>query len=264
MKDGLLQLVSGTPNEAVAVAGVSFGAEVLRFAKQGRRVFAFEPMPDSVSRLQKIMDSAQPKLDIQLFAVATSDKYGPGEFLEVAYNRKSKRVAAERMDRLVPQNVNISVLSVDIQGAEFAAIRGASGFLPRVKSLWIEIFGCGKENLKLFEYLDDQYVLFDFAPWGEPKGKSWEKDPATSKSKMFEREAFLFSASRPGDYVGYLKWLCDTRREKFNWLQTDIVAIRRDLFLGSEGEQMVKDIDNLHVSGCSNNKCALRNLAAKE
>eukprot|EP00178_Gracilaria_changii_P007242 TRINITY_DN2314_c0_g1_i1.p2 TRINITY_DN2314_c0_g1~~TRINITY_DN2314_c0_g1_i1.p2 ORF type:complete len:343 (-),score=44.02 TRINITY_DN2314_c0_g1_i1:231-1259(-) len=250
VKDQLLEALSASHSDSVVVIGVSFGVEVLRFARAHRRVFAFEPMPNSVQQLRDAIEATQPPLDVQIFEMAASDTTGQSHSFNVTYKGESRLVRSDRVDRHIPHGVQIAVMSVDIQGEEYHALEGAGKVLSRVRSLWVEMKACGEHNLKLLRLLDQQYVLFDFVPWGE----------SHRSHDLRHRDSFAYDMMRPADFEAYTNWFCDMKQKHFDWLQTDVLAVRRDVMHGEQGQNLMHIISNIHHTACSNGECVLRQL----
>lgn len=88
----------------------------------------------------------------------------------------------------------------------------------------MESIACEASALRVLDLLKGNYVLFDFVPWGYPGDRDTE---ITGVPKA--RESFLYDTERPGDIDGYWQWLCDAQRAGYRWLQTDILAVRKDI-----------------------------------
>lgn len=212
---------------SVGVVGVEWGSEVLALAKAGFEVHAFEPMQkyhDMVRAAAKVQNLTK----VHLYNVAAASV--AKQRTSVTYRTDRARVAGEvesaRIDSLVDSELD--VLSVDIQGAELDAIRGASRLMEqhKVSSLWVEIFPCNIRVKSLLHMLDDLgYVVFDFVPWG------LRKQDGTAKRSMHEHSdaAQMGFISRPARFDDYWQWMCDLRATQFTWVQTDVLAIRREL-----------------------------------
>ena len=106
----------------------------------------------------------------------------------------------------------------------------------------------------ILSLLDQDYVLFDFVPWGQPVGAVKEEIPRSLSS-------FRYSASgRPSTFDKYWEWLCQSQKEDFRWLQTDLVAIRRDILT----HEVLGRIHSLASTNCGKQygraQCLLREL----
>jgi FkbM family methyltransferase len=129
-------------------------AEILRFSPKGTH-FAFEPLPAMYQGLLKTFGEFE---NINLYDFALSDTEGvfsfqhvesnPGYsgFLKRRYDRPSEvvqeiRVRANRLDNLVPDNVPVRFIKVDVEGAELQVFRGAAETIR--KNLPIIVFEHG-------------------------------------------------------------------------------------------------------------------------
>lgn len=83
--------------------------------------------------------------------------------------------------------------------------------------------------MDILKLLDDDYVIFDFVPWGLSKGRedleTMQPQSLADHSPLMWEEALV----RPETYENYYKWMCRLKEFNFKWLQNDIIAIRRDL-----------------------------------
>lgn len=223
---------------AVGVVGVEFGMEVYMFAKAGYTVHAFEPMPRyyglMATSLRKNAVLAEQgkerKWDVRVHNIAAGSENGSMKlrYLTEGSNETSE-VRIRRIDDYVKQE--LAVLSVDIQGSEIDALRGATKLIEEsgVRSLWIEIFPCNKRVLEVFKLLDEKYVMFDFVPWGRPRtGKGVKSD---STMNLDKHPSFFTAdgAERPSEFYAFWKWMCGKKKGPYVWIQSDILAIRRDL-----------------------------------
>lgn len=254
IKDVLLHLVDPHKSGVVVVVGVSHGAEVLRFGSLGWRCFAFEPMPNFVENLRIKLSKQIPPYDVQVYQIAASDYKSEEATFQVVNKGVEEYVYADRVDNYIPDSVDISVLSVDIQGTELTALKGSTKFLPRVRSLWVEVQSCSNRTEPLLRMLNERYVLFDFVPWGRYKRQPDGNWP----NKM---ENFMFDSERPSEIGEYSRWLCEMETRSFQWLQTDVLAIKRTLFEEEEeGARLRRGLEDLLGVGCANGQCELRNL----
>lgn len=158
-----------------------------------------------------------------------------------------------RLDDLVHES--LAVLSIDVQGDEYHVVQGASRLLRShvINSLWIEAIACNDRVPPLLHLLQDDYELFDFVPWGKLKGDTH----AVPKS----RGSFAFEPRRPSDVHEYLHWMCELKKSRYQWLQTDFVAVRKQLV----DEQVLKSIDSIASMACGEEgDCVLRNLILSE
>lgn len=224
---------------AVAVVGVEFGTEVEMFANEGYTVHAFEPMPmyhslmaAKVRKNAAAADGGVQKWDVRLHHIAAgSDRNGTLtlKYRTEAANEKST-VLVGRIEDYVKQE--LVVLSVDIQGSEIDALRGAKRLINEgnVRSLWVEIFPCNKRVLEVFQLLDEKYVMFDFVPWGRPRGEHGGQAEHTMNLDRHPSFMTADGAERPSEFYAFWKWFCAKMDGgPYAWIQSDILAIRRDL-----------------------------------
>lgn len=126
---------------------------MLKYAPNGTH-YAFEPIPYLYKNLkEKYGEKAA------IFPYALSDIHGETTFQWVknapAYSGLKKRrydisdpeieeidVKVRRLDEIIPANVKIDFIKIDVEGGEFGVIRGAREMLKRNKPL--VLFECGK------------------------------------------------------------------------------------------------------------------------
>jgi len=210
----------------VAVVGVEYGVEVMELATAGYEVYAFEALEKFVLRLRKILDSPINKAwKVHLFHAAAGDTSGGKLRLSYSNEKAVEMVTRARVDDKIPLNTEIDVLSADIQGNEYDVLKGAEKILggsSGVRSLWVEIGGCNPKVNRMFNFLlEKDYIIFDFVPWGlSAQSKITTPVGGVSPGWVY---------GRPGNHDQYLQWFCDENRKHFTWLQSDIVAIRKDL-----------------------------------
>lgn len=205
---------------SVLVAGVEWGGDVKHFAEIGYRVIAFEPLTwyfDNLEKYFKPSDDEQPR-NVTLFNMAVGNESGT---LDVTYQYRKQSVPIVRIDDKV--NEPVSLLMADVQGNELSVLQGALGLLrSSVQMVWVEAFSCNPKVALLLDLLDkENFIIFDFAPWGRPPGQDLSVKP-------LERGNFGFYPDRPSQFEKYLEWFCDLK-ENITMLQTDFVAIKRTL-----------------------------------
>lgn len=222
MKDRILNLVR--KYNRIAVVGVSGGSEVLTWARRGYEVHAFEPMAASIDHLRK---NGKGLSDMIIHHVAATNTNSG--FMTVKYKPMNwtARVKQARVDSKLHGKA-VDVLSVDVQGAEWPVLEGAMKLLEtpgKVRSLWVELFPCGKNNLRMLYKLDALgYVLFDMIPLGATRSTG-------------QREAMNMAPDavkkgwnkRPSNFKEHFKHMCWVKRKYWIWYATDILAIQREL-----------------------------------
>lgn len=215
-----LYLASLFTSKAIAIVGVEWGSDLRHFASSSFRVHAVEPATKFLTHLRAEI-SANPHWDVTLHPFAAGNISGP--IIQINYGNENvvENVTQRRLDDMLREH--LAVLTVDIQGDELYVLQGASALLPAsVDSLWIEAGSCNPKVAHILDMLDQHYVLFDFVPWGSNRHHPMEKVPRSYPS-------FAFDSDRPSPFTQYLDWMCDIRKRDYRWLQTDLLAVRRDL-----------------------------------
>lgn len=160
---------------AVGAGGGSLLAEMVRLAPEGRH-FAYEALPDLAAGLARRF----PKVAVEPLAV--SDASGERPFYHVV-NRQGHSglrrhgsippgltvheitVRTEPLDDLLPADVPIAFLSVEVEGAQLQILRGAEYTVQRWKPVVVfeygtaAILGYGTKPPMLWSLLVDRYGL---------------------------------------------------------------------------------------------------------
>ncbi len=118
-----------------------FLREFLRYAPHGHH-FAFEPLPELAKALKDNFAS------VQIFELALSDRTGEisffmvpnapalsglhrREFIRPEEPRRELRVRTERLDAMIPAQMKIDLLKIDVEGAEGLVINGGLDTIRR-------------------------------------------------------------------------------------------------------------------------------------
>lgn len=132
--------------------------DILKYAPQGRH-FAFEPIPDLAENLQKEFGRR-----CTVYPYALSEENGQTEFNYVisnpAYSGIKKRqydrphendtlitVQKRRLDELIPAELPIHFMKIDVEGGEFQVLRGAKKILQEWKPVIVYEQGLGGSNI---------------------------------------------------------------------------------------------------------------------
>lgn len=231
-------------NRTAVIVGVEFGGEMKHFANHGFRVIGFEPNPRFASAMREQIRN-NTSWDAHLYEYAVGEE--PGQVTFIYQNENPVHASIVRLNDYVDES--IAVLSVDVQEFEDSVLKGATKLLKSsIAMIWFEAISCNDRVAGILDLLDDQYVLFDFVPWGIPK---------KSKAGPPRRENYAFNPKRPSTFKDYLSWLCTTKKQEFMFLQTDIVAVQRSLL-----PSIVQDLDRLAttVCGLEGTRCMLRSF----
>ncbi|GAB0488947.1 hypothetical protein MMPV_000160 [Pyropia vietnamensis] len=218
------------PPATIVIVGVEWGTDAIALARVGYRVIGIEPLSHFVAYMKDVV--SREGLDIRMVHAAAGATSG-GE-VTVNYENAGKAgvetVTAVTVDEVLEGEpggapATVAVLAVDIQGEEAAVIDGAKRALARgsVASVWVETIACNERVRPLLATLDAQFSLFDFAPWGAPRGWS-----TASRGPPSSADAFV-AGSFPTELAPWWTALCAVQRRMYQWLQTDVVGVRRDL-----------------------------------
>ncbi|MEI6433415.1 MAG: FkbM family methyltransferase [Bacteroidota bacterium] len=129
---------------------------MIKQAPRGKK-FGFEPIPELY---QFLLSKYSGVTDIEISPIALYDKKGQTSFQHVlnapAYSGIKKRkydgkqvdieqitVETERFDDVIPADLRIDLLKIDVEGAEFRVMKGAVNTLKRWKPIVIFEFGLG-------------------------------------------------------------------------------------------------------------------------
>jgi len=134
--------------------GMNVGNHALFFAKvcRSKRVLAFEPFVEHIIRAEELFERNEVRDKINIFNVALGE--GPGE-LDLAIRSWSTHAITMSLDAVAPQDV--SVIKIDVEGAELDVIRGASNTISTCKphlfvELWDDNFDEGVDVITAFGY----------------------------------------------------------------------------------------------------------------
>jgi|SRR4030095_8284544 len=144
--------------------------EIIKAAPDGHHL-AFEPLPDLFSLLKKKYG-----FKATLYSYALSDKEETVEFSyyknrpavsgfkERAFLGKQEvikiEVKTKRLDELLPDNIPIDLIKIDVEGAEHLVLKGAISTLRKYKP--VVLFECGLGGADEYNTTPEQlYDLFD-------------------------------------------------------------------------------------------------------
>ena len=176
--------------------------------------FAFEPTPYKVQWLRHKFPQ------VQVLDVALSDKPGQAEFFlqrkrsgfsglrvhgDTTATLESFKVDCERLDDVIPENVQIDFLKVDVEGGELDVLRGAERVLRRDRPKLL--FECTASGLSAFGFTGrevwelvhdrhgyDVYLIRDCLSGDPPLDYS-----RFEKAMEYPFQAFNFAALPRGD-----------------------------------------------------------------
>jgi len=137
----------------VGAHGGSILRLMLECAPTGQH-FAFEPLPDFAARLRASF------AQVRVFELALSDTAGKVSFQHVVadpgYSGLQRRtypsqlqeiqvitVQTERLDNLIPGDLSVAFIKIDVEGAEMGVLRGAEGVIKRCRPFIVFEHGLG-------------------------------------------------------------------------------------------------------------------------
>ncbi|MGB0430380.1 MAG: FkbM family methyltransferase [Bacteroidia bacterium] len=172
--------------------------QILELAPQGQH-FGFEPIPQFYQYLTTKFSK-----NCNFYQVALSDKNGEVEFNYVvsnpAYSGIEQReypkeeeinkitVKTQRLDEIIPQGVFIDLIKIDVEGAEFQVLKGATELIKRCKPLIVFEHGLGAAD-KYGTTPDQVYDLL-VGKCGMQLGtlKGWLKQQSALSKNEFESQ----------------------------------------------------------------------------
>lgn len=136
-----------------------FVDQILEISPAGTH-FAFEPIPSLCENLKKKYSK---KSNVKIFNCALSDSNGETTFKHVVSNpgysgiieRQFDRpnevveeilVPMARMDSLIPSSIRLSLIKIDVEGAELQVLKGSREILKRDRPIVIFEHGLGAAN----------------------------------------------------------------------------------------------------------------------
>jgi len=145
--------------------------EILKFSPKGQH-FIFEPIPDLFKNIEAKFKS---RSNISVINLAVSDKKGTSTFRFVpnfpAYSGLKKRdypdnntevkeieVKTDRLEDVIPNNVKIDFIKIDVEGAEFLVLSGAKNILLKSKPVVVFEYGLGASDF----YGTDPEMMFNY------------------------------------------------------------------------------------------------------
>ena len=178
---------------------------MLKFAPQGKH-FAFEPIPEMYEQL-KLKYNA----NCEVFKLALSDKKGETTFNYVknapAYSGIKKRkyavkdpqieelkVNVDLLDNVLPKDLKIDFIKIDVEGGEFGVLKGACETLKKSKPAVVFEFGLGASEYygakpeELYNFIESCGLRISLL-------KDW-----LNEKKPLEREEFIRTYNENKEY----------------------------------------------------------------
>ncbi len=179
--------------------------ELVKAAPLGKG-FAFEPIPPLFENLKNKYGKK-----VAVHNLALSDEKGEAEFSYVVdrpaisglkerrvegeeYNTKKIKVTIGTLDDIIPENVQIDLIKIDVEGAELGVLKGGENTIKRCKPVILFEFGAGGADL----YGSTPEMVFDFL---ESCGLSVSTLDYYLKNKLpFSREEFVGQYNKGYNY----------------------------------------------------------------
>ncbi|MEM0502998.1 MAG: FkbM family methyltransferase [Thermoplasmata archaeon] len=151
---------------------------LLKYAPNGKH-FAIEPIPYFYERLKDKFPS------VEVLPYALSDENSQSEFFWIknkpAYSGLNKRTFSEKnnniekikvevkkLDDIIPENISINFIKIDVEGAEMKVLKGAQTTLKKNKPLIAFEFGIGGSDYyqtnaaDIFNFFENlNYKIYD-------------------------------------------------------------------------------------------------------
>ncbi|MDP6374945.1 MAG: FkbM family methyltransferase [Pseudomonadales bacterium] len=153
-------IIASLPNDAVCIdIGASSGSilkEMIHLVPRGR-FFAFEARPEAAQRLQEHFP------EVETHAVALSNEVGTATFHVVEENLgysglrrqdypggstvREITLPVDLLDNIIPHDLDITFIKLDVEGAEYNVLQGASEICRRSRPLIVFEYGlAGRDN----------------------------------------------------------------------------------------------------------------------
>ncbi|MCO6498938.1 MAG: FkbM family methyltransferase [Vicingus serpentipes] len=131
-------------------------AHIIELAPQGKH-FAFEPIP----ALYKNLKSTYSSVNVLPYALSDENKTSSFQYVKnaPAYSGIKKRkyaiedpdieeidVELKKLDEVIPEDVPVSFIKIDVEGAEYSVLKGAKNLLIKNKPVVIFEFGLGASD----------------------------------------------------------------------------------------------------------------------
>jgi FkbM family methyltransferase len=184
-----------------------------KYAPKGNH-YAFEPLP---SFFKALLVKYKNK-NVSLFNYALSNKAGETEFTFVKNNPAysgfierdydNKEVDIEKikvemavLDKIIPQNVQIDLIKIDVEGAELQVLQGAEQTIKRCKPVIVFEHGMGASDYyettpeEVYAFLHDMcgLKLYTLKNFSSGKKQLTEEE---FKDKFYKRKEYYFVASK--------------------------------------------------------------------
>lgn len=160
------------PNSNCIDIGANLGhilMEIVAAAPKGKH-FAFEPIPDLYKSLKKKFSKNTTVYNFALSSKrgSTTFNYYPGRPAVSGFLERNKLIGQEPtllsvqmevLDEIIPPNIKIDLVKIDVEGAEYQVLLGAKNLLQKNKPL--VLFECGLGGADIYGTKPEElYTLF--------------------------------------------------------------------------------------------------------
>lgn len=202
-----------TNAQVILDVGANIGQYALYFACKGKKVYAFEPMPSMIEKLQQHirMNHLEDKITLVTkaltsenatlkFSLPKSENSGTASLVLGRSQNTDEIIEVEgvRLDTLVASGVitePVDLIKIDIEGAELYALRGMEELLAK-KHKPVLILEMNEDMMKLAGYHPDDILTF-LSPFGYKAYELTKKGfrgPEERVQSLSENYAFLTEA----------------------------------------------------------------------
>lgn len=160
-----------TPNDVAIDCGGNKAQHTFHIAKKCRRVYCFEAIPNLANRIAVRVEQARYQDRILVLPLAISNKPGVNDFTmvvgaealssfrpqESSFESKTMRVPTVALDDVIHEP--ISFIKLDIEGAEFQALKGARRILQTSRPILALEFS-REHTGERFGYTADEFFSY--------------------------------------------------------------------------------------------------------
>lgn len=188
--------------------------EIVAAAPAGKH-YAFEPIPDLYTLLTKRFSKNTTVYNYALSSKkgSTTFNYYPGRPAVSGFRQRNKQIGQEptllsvqmeKLDDLIPDNLKIDLIKIDVEGAEYEVLLGAMKVLQKNKPL--VLFECGLGGADVYGTTPDQlYNLFAECGLGISTIEYFNarKQPFSKEEfngQFYKNYNFFFIAYNPNNY----------------------------------------------------------------
>ena len=188
--------------------------EIVAAAPAGKH-YAFEPIPDLYTLLTKRFSKNTTVYNYALSSKkgSTTFNYYPGRPAVSGFRQRNKQIGQEptllsvqmeKLDDLIPDNLKIDLIKIDVEGAEYEVLLGAMKVLQKNKPL--VLFECGLGGADVYGTTPDQlYDLFAECGLGISTIEYFNarKQPFSKEEfngQFYKNYNFFFIAYNPNNY----------------------------------------------------------------